>query len=104
GLKDFMLEHLNSGKKFDCGMEWDAPVRLTGEQWRERQLKQASRDLAYHKTERDKEIQRTEGRNEWLADLRASLPSPADRPYSASGENGPKADSSLNDGGGDAKS
>ncbi len=74
GLKDFMLEQLRQSVKFDCDHQPDRPVRLTGQKWRELQLEKASRDLAYHTTHRDEEIERTKGRNEWLADLRASLP------------------------------
>lgn len=73
GIKDFMLEQLDMtiGKG-----SWtpEPPERLTAEDWRRRALEKASRDLAYHETERAKEISRTEERNRWLATLRASLP------------------------------
>lgn len=76
-LKEFMLSQLKDSVEFDCperpSYEPKPPVRLTGEKWREQILEKASRDLAYHATERDKEIQRTAGRNKWLKALRASL-------------------------------
>ncbi len=72
-LREFMLEQLQESVKFDCNYKPERPIRLTGEGWRKEQLRQASRDLAYHAEERDKEIERTRRRNEWLADLRRSL-------------------------------
>jgi len=74
-LKSFMLDQLESSLRFDCaGYKYDtAPVLLTGERWREEEMAKASRDMAYHQQERAKEIARTEERNQWLADLRASL-------------------------------
>lgn len=78
-LKRFMLEQLNRSIDFDCSESYrpEPPKRLTGERWREQALEKASLDMAYHTVEREKEIQRTNGRNEWLAALWASLP-PAD--------------------------
>jgi len=73
GLRNFMLEQLQGSVKFDCNYKPERPIRLTGEDWRKEQLRKASRDLAYHTEERDKEIERTRGRNEWLADLRRAL-------------------------------
>lgn len=75
-LKDFMLEQLNSSIEFDCGGSYrpDAPVRLTGEQWREKTLAEASHNVAYHTTERAKEIARAESRNRWLDEFWKSLP------------------------------
>ncbi len=72
-LRVFMLEQLLESVKFDCNYKPERPIRLTGEDWRKGQLRQASRDLAYHAEERDKEIERSRDRNEWLADLRRSL-------------------------------
>ena len=75
-LRDFMVEQLKSSIGFDCSTEYSLshpPVRLTGEQWREKQLAETSRFLAFYATQRDNEIQRVEGRNKWLAALRASL-------------------------------
>lgn len=75
-LKTFMLEQLNTAMKFDYGGTYRAPVpiRLTGEQWREKTLAKASEDLAYHTVERNKEIDRTESRNAYLKAMRDSFP------------------------------
>lgn len=76
GIRDFMLQQLRESIEWDCSdrHEREAPERLTGEVWRAAKLKRASRDLGYHENERAKEIERTNERNRWLADLRASLP------------------------------
>ena len=75
-LKDFMLEQLRDSLDHDCGGSYrpDVPVRLTGEQWREKALAAASRDVAYHTVERQKEIDRTEARNKWLVEFFKALP------------------------------
>lgn len=80
GLKPFMLEQLDLTIGKNGGWTPGPPARLTGEAWRCRALEKASRDLAYHETERAKEISRTEDRNRWLAALRESLPAPATTP------------------------
>ena len=71
-LRAFMLQQIQESTKYDNGCEPE-PLRKTGEAWRAAQLESASRDLAYGTTERDKEISRVNGRNQWLAALRASL-------------------------------
>lgn len=71
-LKNFMIQQIDESTKFG-DYKADPPVRLTGEKWREKELEKASRDLAYYTKERDKEIERVKGRNQWLADLRAAL-------------------------------
>lgn len=76
GLKDFMASQLRQSIDFDCSGSYrpDVPIRLTGEQWREKALSAASHDMAYHTVKRQEEIDRVEGRNKWLAQLRAALP------------------------------
>lgn len=71
GIREFMLEQL-----FMSIDDWerDPPIQLTGEEWLERELETAARDIAYHKKAVAEEIERTEARNRWLAALRASLP------------------------------
>lgn len=74
-LKAFMIEQLEKSIDFDCQDygEEEEIVRLTAEEWRKKTLQKASRDLKYHKTAREEEIERTEKRNKWLQDLRESL-------------------------------
>lgn len=76
GLKEFMLQQLNESLKFDCGYLPDKPPVKSGEEWKRERIAKLNNDIAYHKEELAKEIERTEGRNKWIADLRASVPPP----------------------------
>lgn len=75
-LKKFMLDQLSESLSFDCSNSHkpEPPMRLTGERRREQALAKASRDMAYHAVERKKEIERVNGRNQWLDTLWRSLP------------------------------
>jgi hypothetical protein len=79
GVKEFGLEQLERGMEFDCGKPgheldyWKKPVRLSGEDWRIAQLEKVSKDIEYHSVEDAKERARTDSRNAWIAQLRASL-------------------------------
>lgn len=76
GLRDFMVQQITESIKFDCDTEYEfkyAPERLTGEQWREAAIAKAQRDIDYHQTEHAKEVDRTNGRNRWVRQLRDSL-------------------------------
>lgn len=80
GFKDFMADQLRQSIDFDCspGGYYDAPKKLEPAEWHEAEVKKAERDIEYHTTERTKEITRTEARNQWLAQLRASLAVPSE--------------------------
>lgn len=75
GLRDFMLNQLRESIRFDCGTSYrpEPPTRKTAEAWRAEQMAEASRALAYSQTERQKEIDRVAGRNDWLRQLRTAL-------------------------------
>jgi hypothetical protein len=83
GLRDFMLDQLRKSVEFDCSPPRynDAPTRLTGAAWRDSTLAEASRSLAYHQVERQKEIDRVASRNAWLKALRDSIPAPEPRGF-----------------------
>lgn len=72
GIKEFMVEQLSISIERDYFSKSSA--MLTGAEWREDRLKQAHHDVAYHERARGEEIWRTQERNRWLSDLRASLP------------------------------
>ena len=77
GLKNFMQEQIESSIKFDCDTDYYSDqvfTKLTGQQWKEKRLKELLKDLSYHTHENDKEVSRTEGRNLWIKQLRESLP------------------------------
>lgn len=69
-LKEFMINQLQISIS---SYRPDAPVRKSGRTWFLSQEKEAKRDLEYHGAEINKEIKRTQDRNQWLANLRASL-------------------------------
>lgn len=73
GMKDFMLEQLNSSLKFDCTEYSGPPEPMTATAWLARKNEKAVRDISYGIENREREIERTESRNRWLAQLRDSL-------------------------------
>lgn len=76
GLKNFMLEQIESSLAFDCSEsagETDMPAEISAKEWRSDRIAEAKRDIAYHTKEHAAEVSRTEERNEWIAALRRSL-------------------------------
>lgn len=75
GLKDFMLSQLRDSIQFDdhSAHYAEPTAKLTGEQYKTDTLAKLAKDISYHSAEWDKEVERTEGRNRWLAQLRDSL-------------------------------
>jgi hypothetical protein len=79
GLKRFMLEQLDMTIEQD-GAPWTMHhERKTGEQWRKESIEVERRSIEYHVEENLKEIERTNGRNRWIADLRCSLEQKANK-------------------------
>ena len=79
GLKDFMVEQLESSLDFDCS-PWEKyypkPTEQPAEAWHAATMAETIRCLTYHSEERAKEIERTNERNLWLDALRTSLVQP----------------------------
>lgn len=75
GLKQFMTEQLADSINFDCspGGLLTPPKKMEPGDWHQAEIAKARRAVEYHTSERAKEVERTEARNCWLADLRASL-------------------------------
>lgn len=74
GLKEFMLQQLRESVRFDGVDPYQAPLPpADGATWRTDKLAKVAKDIAYHSEQHDKEVERTEGRNAWIAQLRASL-------------------------------
>ncbi|MFA5898323.1 MAG: hypothetical protein WC829_04340 [Hyphomicrobium sp.] len=79
GLKEFMLQQLDTSLEFDCDETYyTPPKRLDLAQWYRGEVHRAVSSLEYHGKERATEIARTAERNAWLAQLWASLP-PGDK-------------------------
>lgn len=73
-LKEFMLEQLLESVRFDCGGKYNPYPRIQRwPDWLEDQRAKAIRDMQYHQKADAEELQRTESRNQWVLQLRASL-------------------------------
>lgn len=71
GIKDFMLQQLRISIS---DYRSDPPTLLSGPEWLAVTLRSLADDIAYHEKTPAEEVERTVGRNRWLADLRKSLP------------------------------
>ena len=71
-LKQFMIQQLLESIEFDCFVP-EMPQRLSGEEYREQQIKKALSDIEYHEKEYTEEVNRVYERNKWLLSLRESL-------------------------------
>lgn len=78
GLKTFMREQLTESLKFDCHDE-EFILRCypdfigSAAEWIAAQKTQAAKDMLYHQEHWRQEQERTNGRNEWVRQLRESL-------------------------------
>jgi hypothetical protein len=75
GLKKFMVEQLEQSIDWDCKTYNDEPKALPPKEWHAKELAEAHRSIAHHAKEQAEEIERARNRSQWIADLRASLPS-----------------------------
>ena len=71
-LKKFMIQQLEDSIEFDCFIP-EMPQRLSGEEYKEQQIKKALNDIDYHEKEYAEEVNRVYERNKWLLLLRESL-------------------------------
>jgi hypothetical protein len=71
GLKDFMIEQLTESMHGE--MNFGKPVKKSGADWLASEIAKAKEDIAYHTREQEKEVERTNGRTEWVQALRQSL-------------------------------
>lgn len=74
GFKDFMVRQLNDSIEFDCTRyPVEVPAPIDPNVWHKKELDYTINDIARLHKNRAEEVERTEGRNRWLAELRASL-------------------------------
>ncbi len=71
GIRDFMLQQIRVSTD---NYEPAAPTQTDPATWHKSAIETAQRDLAYAEKRRAEEIARTNERNKWLRDLRASVP------------------------------
>ena len=72
-FKNFMIEQLDSTIRFDGNTFLSVPLQKSGGQWRNDKIEQLKHDIEYHTKHYAEEVERTEDRNRWIADLRSSL-------------------------------
>lgn len=76
GLRDFMVEQLETSIKFDCSGDYDKapdPASYEPEAWRAAQIAEAKRSITYQGGQRAEEMVRAVNRTSWVKALRASL-------------------------------
>lgn len=76
GLKEFMLEQLDTGRPSYAREPTELPKPPTAEVWLGKQLASVAKDVEYYRKRWQEEQEWTASRNEWLADLRKSLGNP----------------------------
>ena len=82
GLRNFMIQQIEDSAKFDDMGDYyekQQPVKLSGLVWREKKCAEASENIGYHAAEYVKECERVAGGNQWMRQLRGSLPKQGDR-------------------------
>jgi len=77
GIRDFMIEQLETSIKHDCDTTYyhnNMPKGAkSGDEWFKEREERLEKDLIYHAKAQQEEINRTNGRNDWLYVLRRSL-------------------------------
>lgn len=72
-LKRFMQEQLAESIKFDC-QPWHSEPLPAADDWFREEVEKAEKAASYHLLEHKKEVVRVRNSNQWVSDLRASLP------------------------------
>jgi hypothetical protein len=74
GLKDFMVQQIESSINFDCSTaHLTKPKMLTPQEWISKQTENALWSLNYHREEYQKEKERCAGRTAWVRAIKESL-------------------------------
>lgn len=72
----FLVTQLEESIRFDCGSDfWQKQLdeRLDFDEWCDARFASMVRDMAYYRKQLKQEIERTNSRNKWVADLKKSL-------------------------------
>lgn len=70
---NFLVSQIEDSIKFDCSHIYEIPVKLTLDEFVSDKLAQVQKDIAYFNKSNAEELERTDKRNQWIADLRKSL-------------------------------
>lgn len=75
GLKSFMMDQLSQSREFDCGGDtwYQSLDPVSGPEWRAAKESELRKKIERYEAEHQSEVERTEGRNTWVAQLRAAL-------------------------------
>lgn len=76
GMKDFMIQQLDETLRYDGSpgnYYLEKAVLVTGATWRKLRLKELDETIASNKKYHQEDVERTNMRNKWIADLRESL-------------------------------
>jgi hypothetical protein len=73
--KNFMRNQILDSIKFDCSEKYySTPTpKLSGADWASKQITELRKTIKYHEREYEKEVERTDNRNNWVRLLRESL-------------------------------
>lgn len=78
-LKEFMIRQIEGSIGFDTWSDeeldryYPVPVRLSGEQWKDKTRNKIMHDINYYKKEYREDCERVAYRNKWIKELRESL-------------------------------
>lgn len=74
GFAEFLVKQIEDSIKWDDISDYiEEPVLLSREEWKDEKIKVLHHELDYHRRMHDEEVQMTEGRNEWIRNLKESL-------------------------------
>ena len=77
-FKKFMADQITESMKFDCSSNYhreaiESAKLMSGSEWILAEKERLENSIEYHKREHQKELDRTNNRNEWVKKLRESL-------------------------------
>ena len=73
-LKKFMVSQIEESITFDCSLSHlSIPEKLEKEDWISTRIEMWSKDIKYYTKNHEEEIERVNGRNNWIKQLRESL-------------------------------
>jgi hypothetical protein len=73
GLKDFMIQQIESSIKHDCRYKREKPTKIKASEWLANRKKQAMKDIEYYKKSYKEEVERCAEKTKWIQDLVKSL-------------------------------
>lgn len=70
----FLVSQLEESISFDCDRSWDKqPFPPFYDKWKKEKVTKLKKDLSYYEEEYEKEVKRTNERNEWVNALKQAL-------------------------------